>query len=135
CQRGGVPAQPWPISRFLVQLRLYYQDNTFTASAESAPIGVRADEIVCMIHGNCPTQADLTAFNLGELLEGDQDRIAAHLETCARCEAAAQALDGVTDPWISGLRQSSRANAVVEQAPLPEQIGDYQVLEEIGRGG
>jgi WD40 repeat protein/tRNA A-37 threonylcarbamoyl transferase component Bud32 len=87
----------------------------------------------------CPSQAELSAFNLGELSAEALDEIAEHLEQCSRCEAAVQALDRVCDPLVSGLKRLSGIHALptTPTAPrtLPARIGEYEILGEAGRGG
>jgi anti-sigma factor RsiW len=56
----------------------------------------------------CISEADLRAYVLAELPERISQAIAAHLEACAECEAAARRLDGLTDPVICSLRQALR---------------------------
>jgi WD40 repeat protein len=87
----------------------------------------------------CPSQDELSAFNLGELSSEVLDQIAAHLEQCPQCEAASQTLDRVSDPLVAGLKSLSGIHAVPvpkpEPPPLPSRIGDYEILGEAGRGG
>jgi eukaryotic-like serine/threonine-protein kinase len=82
----------------------------------------------------CPTAVELTAFLVGDLPEGELDEVAGHLESCPTCEAAARALDGVADPRLTPFRSAARAGAAPE-APLPGRVGDYEILDEVGRGG
>src|SRR5260370_9596021 len=86
----------------------------------------------------CPSHTELSAFNLGGLSGEALEEIAEHLEQCPRCEAAVQALDGVSDPVITSLRGLSGLNAQpvppAEPPPLPSQIGAYEILGELGRG-
>src|SRR5260370_7225724 len=87
----------------------------------------------------CPSHTELSAFNLGGLSGEALEEIAEHLEQCPRCEAAVQALDGVSDPVITSLRGLSGLNAQpvppAEPPSLPSQIGAYEILGELGRGG
>jgi WD40 repeat protein len=83
---------------------------------------------------DCVTKAELTAFHLGDLPESRLDAIAEHLEECPRCEALARALDGLSDPVIAAVRHSAAEPACGAQ-PLPSAVGDYKILDEIGRGG
>ena len=55
----------------------------------------------------CPSHADLSAFNLGVLPVAVLERVADHLEHCPRCEAAVEALDHASDPVIDSLRSLS----------------------------
>src|SRR5262245_6403219 len=82
----------------------------------------------------CPTPAELTAFLAGDLGESEVDEIAAHLERCPCCEEAARALDRLTDPRMTPFRSAARAR-VAPDPVLPEHVGDYQILGEVGRGG
>ena len=88
-----------------------------------------------MPRASCPTPAELTAFLLGDLPETELDEFAAHLEGCPRCEAAARALDGLTDPRLALLHSVARTRAAPVEAELPGRVGDYEVLGELGRGG
>jgi serine/threonine protein kinase/Tfp pilus assembly protein PilF len=77
----------------------------------------------------CPLEAELSGFVLGTLPEPALVRVARHLDGCPDCEAVVQALDQLSDPLIAGLRRP------LPSAGLPERIGDYHILREIGRGG
>ena len=84
---------------------------------------------------DCLTSAELTAFHLGDLPETVLDEVAEHLELCPRCEAAARSLDGLTDPQLALFQRSAQARGSAAEEPLPERLGDYEILERIGRGG
>jgi eukaryotic-like serine/threonine-protein kinase len=84
---------------------------------------------------SCPTPSELKAFHLGDLPEAVVEELAAHLESCARCEAAARALDELSDPVMAAYRESALAAPLAEPAAAPQQVGDYQILDELGRGG
>ena len=86
-----------------------------------------------MPRSECPSEAELTAFHLGDLPEGVLDDIAGHLEGCPHCEARARALDELTDPTLTPFRRSAQGHAAA--GPVPERVGDYEVLGELGRGG
>src|SRR5690349_17386722 len=88
-----------------------------------------------MPRASCPTFAELTAFLLGDLPENTLDEVAAHLEQCPCCEAAAQAREGLTDPLLTPFHSAAKAFANRCKPELPERIGDYEILEEVGRGG
>jgi tRNA A-37 threonylcarbamoyl transferase component Bud32 len=101
----------------------------------------------------CISDPELRAFLLGELPERVGRAVAAHLETCPNCEAAARRLDALTDPVIDRLRQALDPGAAgaVTRAPdgtpedstapppapaaPPRRVAGYEVLEEVGRGG
>jgi tRNA A-37 threonylcarbamoyl transferase component Bud32 len=105
---------------------------------------------------DCPTQAELSAFALGQVPRPVLARVAAHVEHCPACQTALQVLDAVTDPVLSGLRRSADAGGstadVLPQPllaaaraacdPLEEvcrtgpgrRLGKFELLEELGVG-
>jgi WD40 repeat protein len=83
----------------------------------------------------CLTDADLAALHLGDLTEAELARTVAHLESCPRCEEAARALDGLSDYTLAAYRRSALAGPLPDAEALPESVGDYEILGEIGRGG
>src|SRR5262249_9099791 len=52
----------------------------------------------------CPTGAELSAFALGTVSTADQERIAAHLDRCAACLAALEAMSLTHDSVVGGLQ-------------------------------
>jgi eukaryotic-like serine/threonine-protein kinase len=84
---------------------------------------------------SCLTPEELKGFNLGDLPECVLEELGAHLEGCPRCEAAARALDAVSDPVVAAYRESALAAPLAEPAAPPERVGGYEILEELGRGG
>src|SRR4051794_21828008 len=97
-----------------------------------------------MIPPECPGSDELTAFHLGNLPESRQDAIADHLESCPLCEQFLEGLDGVTDDAIVAVRETaswaadpgpSRTPAIRLPQLIGTRVGDYDVVEEIGRGG
>ncbi len=80
------------------------------------------------------TESELTALHLGDLPEDLVDEIAEHLEVCPRCEALAQALEGLSDRVIAAVRHCT-AGSAGDVAPSLAVVGDYRILEEVGRGG
>jgi WD40 repeat protein len=83
----------------------------------------------------CLTSDELNAFHLGELDESTLEEIGAHLEACARCEASARALDGLSDPLMTAFRRSAQTGPLPDAAAPITRIGPYEILDEIGRGG
>ncbi len=86
----------------------------------------------------CPSQDELSAFNLGVLPEDTLEEIAAHLESCTTCEVAVEALDRVSDPVVLSLRTLSGipSDATSSSGTLnpPSCVGDYEILSELGHG-
>jgi WD40 repeat protein/serine/threonine protein kinase len=86
----------------------------------------------------CPSYADLSAFNVGGLPVAVLERVADHLEHCPRCEAALDSLDHASDPVIDSLRSLSGFPIMPGYAcivPPPPRVGEYEILGELGRGG
>jgi hypothetical protein len=83
----------------------------------------------------CPTPEQLSAFHLGELPEPALRALAVHLESCPSCEAAARALDGVSDTVVTAYRHSARGGPAPTPAEPPPSVCAYEILEELGRGG
>jgi WD40 repeat protein len=86
----------------------------------------------------CPSHDQLLAFTLGDLDERAVEEVAAHLEGCSSCEEVLQVLDQQSDAVIQSLRGSTVAapdGASTAVVPLPRQVGDYELLGELGRGG
>ena len=96
-----------------------------------------------MGRGDCPTAAELAAFHRGELPEEALDQVADHLDICPRCEERARALDPLPDPALAllQLRDNSVTNRAgsppgsSDFARMPDRIGPYEVIGELGRGG
>ena len=93
--------------------------------------------------GPCPTEQELTAFNLGTLPPAEVDALAEHLESCPRCEAAVERLEGAVDPLVGALRQalpatvlknSGSGSSLIDSAKWPSPPG-YEIIAPLGRGG
>ena len=108
---------------------------------------------------NCIDQQDLKAFALGNLDEHRSDEIAAHLSACIRCEETIAGFDDTDDSMLVAVREaavdvvaaatSTPAEVVLQQIANPwsspgdvekptttgEWIRDYELLEQLGRGG
>ncbi|MDR3632930.1 MAG: protein kinase [Isosphaeraceae bacterium] len=86
----------------------------------------------------CPSHADLAAFDMGVLSVAMLDRVADHLEWCPRCEAAVKALDHTSDPILDSLRSFSglpvSPSARDVAMPTTTRVGEYEILGELGRG-
>src|SRR5438270_5751180 len=88
-----------------------------------------------MPHLECLTPDELTAFHLGELPENILEELNGHLENCSQCEAAARALDGLSDPVMAAYRLSALNGPLAVPAAPPARVGEYEILDEVGRGG
>src|SRR5262245_41554389 len=93
-----------------------------------------------MSQTGCLSEAELTAYCLGELPESALDAVAAHLEACSSCDEAGHPLHPLTDPVIRPLRRLSGLAAAPPagrpRAPAaPGAGGGYEILGELGRGG
>src|SRR5579885_2307701 len=80
----------------------------------------------------CLDADELIALHRGDVPEDLLAPMAAHLEACPRCEAAARALDEVSDPTVAAYR---RCATVGPTAGRPAEVGSYEILGEIGHGG
>jgi serine/threonine protein kinase len=112
---------------------------------------------------NHPTAEELRALASGQLTEAEERRVCAHLGECPDCCLRIDRLAS-EDPWLARLQQSaahreemqispaqrrSVVRALSQQAeteaaasetksvllPAPEQVGEYDILAEVGRGG
>ena len=105
-----------------------------------------------MNHGACPPREVLQAFAMGDLDETELDDVALHLESCLACESDIAQFDGKADTVLLDLRRrrggtSGKATRPGETATYsppsapdsatgpPEQLDDFQIVREIGRGG
>lgn len=88
----------------------------------------------------CPSGEQLHAFSLGVLSEKQTEAVAAHLEACPACwrKAQSEPLEAAFDDdlrWASSLREQTTVDINVPLTRLNELLDDYEVIEEIGRGG
>jgi WD40 repeat protein/serine/threonine protein kinase/tetratricopeptide (TPR) repeat protein len=90
-----------------------------------------------MSQRKCPSPAELSAFALGTLPDPELEQLGRHLEECAECSAAVAALDDLSDVVMDVLRRPVREGGAdgCGDRPLPERLGDYQIVRELGRGG
>src|SRR5262249_4381206 len=111
-----------------------------------------------MPHSKCPSEQELTAYQLGDLSAAAASAVGRHLEGCPDCEARVARLDEVADPVIAVLRQypppsvSAPAqtpvppNLLLRDPPTerlrpeafapqePQVLAGYRILGELGRG-
>lgn len=83
-----------------------------------------------MIH---PSEAELQSFINGQLEDEQIEHIATHLECCSIC---LQHLENFqNDPWVEELRHCGSLVKDVGKKLCGKQLGNYTLLEELGRGG
>jgi uncharacterized protein (TIGR03067 family) len=106
----------------------------------------------------CPNRETLRRYSLGLLSDEQSDDLAGHLESCSDCQATIVNLEDATDTLVGRLRtspgnescleepqfQAVMAKAIVMPTPASlgleasaplQNLGEYQLLEELGRGG
>ena len=99
-----------------------------------------------MTSANCPTSETLTAFALGNLPEPELSAVVDHLTVCGQCEEEVSRLDTMADPVVADLRRlpalwlasdepDTEPAGTDERAPLPQSLGEFRIIREIGRGG
>lgn len=112
------------------------------------------------VHGPCPSRDALSGFVLGNLSPQSIEAIGQHIDTCVICQKALDTLDALEDSVVADLkepvrpcpadpqleeqiRRAEEISQVVWQRPkadeleesLPARLGQYEILEKIGRGG
>lgn len=104
----------------------------------------------------CPDRNLLSAFTLGDLPQEELDRLNDHLNHCAECQAAVEALDQSADELLRRLRQAAcapfttlpdRCKQILADTAAsassgrdwlrepPRRLRDYQLQECLGQGG
>jgi serine/threonine protein kinase len=109
-----------------------------------------------------PTREQLRAFLVGDVDERSGEAIAAHLDACASCSEAVNALDVAGDPLLAQLRpfgacaplfdpvaeqlldhpSGGKTEPAAEAAPVeaspkqePRRLGPYELITQLGKGG
>jgi serine/threonine protein kinase len=109
----------------------------------------------------CPSHEELRAYTLGYLSDASSDDVAAHLGSCPACQAELASFDGAEDTFVEQLRRPApadpyraesecqaavaRALAVLDRSsPADDRsnpslcgttLGEYRLIEQLGRGG
>jgi WD40 repeat protein/serine/threonine protein kinase len=84
-----------------------------------------------------PSAAELHAFNLGRLSDEKALAIGTHLDRCPACCQALRQLPA-EDPFVGRVRAAADGTGPFQPrgtARLPERLGDFRLVREIGRGG
>lgn len=112
-----------------------------------------------MILTGCPDREVLADYCVGRLSAEQLDEVSSHIERCAECQAQMLTLEDASDTLVSHLRGTgvdaylnepllevameeaielpTRRDhpAPPSQSLVPGVLGEYQLLEELGRGG
>ena len=111
----------------------------------------------------CPNPDVLADYVLGRVSDTELSGIASHVEACPACQSQLETLDGLSDSVVTCLRRAaalgqtdpddsllkevlSRIGSITstaapaspdhfQAAALPRQLGQYQLVEELGHGG
>lgn len=88
-----------------------------------------------------PTLEELRAFSVGSLPDEPSEQIETHLDSCDRCNELLEDI-AADDPLENFLRQGEMETLFETSKDVraatqgtPEQIGDYRIIGELGRGG
>ena len=108
-----------------------------------------------MIATICPDRETLLRYSLGMLPEEQREPLDSHLDGCPDCQAMIVTLDDADDTAIGRLRMPLSGESVLaepqlqdalaaamgmpapapESADMPQMLGEYRLIEELGRGG
>ncbi len=108
-----------------------------------------------MIATICPDRETLLRYSLGMLPDEQREDLDSHLDGCSDCQAMIVTLDDADDTAIGRLRMPLSGESVFDEPQLrealaaamemparmsdasdmPQMLGEYQVIEELGRGG
>ncbi len=108
-----------------------------------------------MIATICPDRQTLLRYSLGMLPDDQREALDSHLDNCPDCQAEIVTLDDADDTAIGRLRMPLSGDAVLAEpqlqdalaaalgmpapvpqaADMPEMLGEYRLIAELGRGG
>ncbi|MHB1034128.1 MAG: protein kinase domain-containing protein [Pirellulales bacterium] len=107
----------------------------------------------------CPNREDLANYTAGRLSDEASAALAEHFEACPDCQASLATLEDADDTLVARLRRPALADPCLEESqceaalvraraiagrqggqararlPLPSDLGEYRLLEELGHGG
>ena len=81
--------------------------------------------------GICPNQDVLTALALGKLPLDKVDQLGGHIEHCACCQDALQALDHLEDSFISDLKECPHSDPLPIRPELERQLQRAEQISEL----
>ncbi len=107
-----------------------------------------------MSQTTCPDRGDLLDYVVGRLAEPPEESVSRHVDTCPECQATLADLCEDDDTLVAQLRrppddpyldesQCRRLLSELESMPIgpaevaefPLELGEYRLIEKIGRGG
>ena len=102
---------------------------------------------------SCPSHDLLSQFAIGDVSTAVMGEIETHLEHCSACQTSFSTIDvsehdlvDIVSPYkeeaeladvVQSLKEIKQPDSTAEFKPSPilKQVGDFRILEEIGRGG
>ena len=111
----------------------------------------------------CPPKSKLNSLSLGLLSDDESGDLLRHLDDCNTCQLEIQSIDSKDDTLLKQIKGSAQSESTVDyesesecqragvkalaaigagltdsassQFDMPEQIGDYEIVSKLGRGG
>jgi len=111
------------------------------------------------VSSECPDREALSDLALGKLPLSEIDRLEAHVDSCTTCQKTLETLEGIEDSILEGIREHAYESSPIDPSlearlrlaeeirpdsssmesdvslPLPEALGPYQLLHQLGAGG
>src|SRR5688572_17765677 len=79
----------------------------------------------------CPPPDQLSAYVIGKLSPELFEGVADHVEGCPSCESSMHLLERLSDPLLSGLRQSVPADPVLGEPELKAALGRAESMAHL----